>query len=445
MQYHELRVTFEFDTSIPGVDSATSDALEATLWCDYVYLDQEERKKFASQPHEYLIEQIQFTGDENVTVAATSKAQQIRLSFNHPTKLLAWVVADPTKHGKFTAGAAGAIQEANAPLQNAKLMLNGHDRADVRVGAVYNKVVPYQANKANPDAGIYYMSFALSPTQHAPSGSLNLSRIDSAVLALTFKAASAVANTTVPANIANVTAPETTTTTDAQNLSALRVFAVNYNVLRKNYAKNSRMLDRFEDLPDERNIVRSSGPDTLYNLLVNFITEIGNTPGCGNLLRAISTMPFEKSKVSKQGNDLADRNNDMDWTIRSRDPKHAMIVYGSCSETAQGVHPRKSSASDEGVRYSPNHARKTWRIRLCPEWGVWLTPIEWAGFTCHPHIPKQTKKLSKRLNKVSLKVSSLCGLCGIAACILFAFHASSSSSRFFALYFTEILAGVLQR
>ena len=365
MQYHELRVTFDFDTAIPGVDSATSDALEATLWCDYVYLDQEERKKFASQPHEYLIEQIQFTGDENVTIGATSKAQQIRLSFNHPTKLLAWVVSDPTKHGKFTAGYAGATAEALAPLQNAKLMLNGHDRADVRVGAVYNKVVPYQANKANPDAGLYFMSFALSPTQHAPSGSLNLSRIDSAVLALTFKAASAAGNTTVTSNIANVTTPETTTTTDAQNLSALRVFAVNYNVLRRHHAHNSRMPSWFKDSPAGRNIVKSLGFfETLYNLLVNF--TIGNTPGCGNLLRAITTTLFEKSKMSRQGNDLVDGKNVMDWTIRSRLPNRVMKAYGSCSETAQGVHLRKSSASDEGVRYSPNHDRKTWRIRLCP-------------------------------------------------------------------------------
>jgi len=236
VQYHELRVTFEFDNNTSILDNAgataVSSTLDATLWCDYVYLDQEERKKFAAQPHEYLIEQVQFTGDENVTVASSSKAQQIRLSFNHPTKLLAWVIADSTVHGKFTGGFAGATQEALAPLQNAKLMLNGHDRADVRVGAVYNKVIPYQANKANPDAGIYFMSFALSPTQHAPSGSLNLSRIDSAVLALTFKAASAVANSTVPANIANVTDPQNITTAGATSLSALRVFAVNYNVLR---------------------------------------------------------------------------------------------------------------------------------------------------------------------------------------------------------------------
>ena len=237
LQYHELRVTFEFEDYANIKDTAgtaaVSSTLDATLWCDYVYLDQEERKKFAAQPHEYLIEQVQFTGDENVTIGTSAaKAQQIRLSFNHPTKLLAWVIANPSVHGQFTGGYAGATAEALAPLLNAKLMLNGHDRADVRVGAVYNKIVPYQANKANPDAGVYFMSFALSPTQHAPSGSLNMSRIDSAVLALTFKTASAVANTQVKSNIANVTAPETTTVANATDLSALRVFAVNYNVLR---------------------------------------------------------------------------------------------------------------------------------------------------------------------------------------------------------------------
>lgn len=234
LQYHELRVSFEFEELSNLVNNGikSGSTLDATLWCDYVYLDQAERKKFASQPHEYLIEQVQFTGDENVTIASTSKAQQIRLSFNHPTKMLTWVIADPTKHGKFTAGYAGATQEALAPMQNAKLLLNGHDRADVRVGAVFNKLIPYQANKANPDAGIYLMSFALAPCSHAPSGSLNMSRIDSAVLALTFKAASVAANTTTLSNIANITAPETTTTTDATNLSALRVFAVSYNILR---------------------------------------------------------------------------------------------------------------------------------------------------------------------------------------------------------------------
>ena len=310
MQYHELRVTFEFEevANITGIDAAST--LDATLWCDYVYLDQDERKKFAAQPHEYLIEQVQFTGDENVTVASTSRAQQIRLSFNHPTKLLAWVVASGTAsdYGKFTGGAAGTIKEALAPIASAKLMLNGHDRADLRVGAYYNKVVPYQANKANPDAGIYFMSFALSPTQHAPSGSLNLSRIDSAVLALTFKAASAAGSAT---NIANVTT-ENITITGATNLSALRVFAVNYNVLRimsgmgglalnftlKNRAEKHRAT--FNWAMNVENPLRSPEYD---QMLVEFVKILQDSLLFGNTLRALHT------KVAIRKTQLAERKN----------------------------------------------------------------------------------------------------------------------------------------
>lgn len=267
LQYHELRVTVDFASSIAGIDTSDPASLQATLWADYVYLDQTERKKFASQPHEYLIEQVQFTGDENVEVStASSKSQQIRLSFNHPTKLLAWVVADPTTHGKFTGGSAGATAEAFAPLQSAKLMLNGHDRAETRVGAVYNKLIPYQANKANPDAGIYYMSFALSPTQHAPSGSLNLSRIDSAVLALTFKQA-----TTGATVVANITTPETNTIADSANLSALRVFAVNYNVLRVNRLAHNSWLPTWFGINtmSDKQCKYSALSTSVYNQLVS--------------------------------------------------------------------------------------------------------------------------------------------------------------------------------
>jgi hypothetical protein len=215
LQYHEVRVTFEFEeaANIPGI--STTEPLSAELWCDYVYLDQEERKKFATQSHEYLVEQVMYTGDENVTIGDTQKSQQVRLSFNHPTI-----------HGKVTGAAAGATAEAAAPIASVKLVLNGHDRSASRVGAVYNKIVPFQANKAKPDAGFYYMSFALSPTQHAPSGSLNFSRIDSAVLQLTFKAAKA--GYTAVANVTN----ETETLAATADLSALRVMSVNYNVLR---------------------------------------------------------------------------------------------------------------------------------------------------------------------------------------------------------------------
>jgi len=98
LQYHEVRVNVDFETwenctygeSSNGVP-ARPDALSlaaASLYVDYVYLDTEERRRFAQQSHEYLIEQTQFTGAESIT----SSSNKIQLNFNHPVKELQWVV-----------------------------------------------------------------------------------------------------------------------------------------------------------------------------------------------------------------------------------------------------------------------------------------------------------------------------------------------------------------
>jgi hypothetical protein len=60
----------------------------ASLYVDYIFLDTDERRRFAQNPHEYLIEQLQFTGDESVG----SSSNKIKLNFNHPCKELIWVV-----------------------------------------------------------------------------------------------------------------------------------------------------------------------------------------------------------------------------------------------------------------------------------------------------------------------------------------------------------------
>ena len=71
------------------VDAAYQQSLvAASLYVDYVFLDTDERRRMAQNPHEYLIEQLQFTGDESVG----SSSNKIKLNFNHPCKELIWVV-----------------------------------------------------------------------------------------------------------------------------------------------------------------------------------------------------------------------------------------------------------------------------------------------------------------------------------------------------------------
>jgi len=89
LQYHEVRLDFDltsYYTSYFGTDFQ--------VWANYVYLDTEERRRFAQKGHEYLIEQVQHTGGDSTT-ATYDAFQLIRLSFNHPVKEFVWCYVNP--------------------------------------------------------------------------------------------------------------------------------------------------------------------------------------------------------------------------------------------------------------------------------------------------------------------------------------------------------------
>jgi len=203
LQYHEVKINIEFRALSEIVTTGVSASLSAaSLYVDYIYLDTDERRRFAQVSHEYLIEQVQFTGDESVS----SISNKIKLNFNHPCKELVWVVqkdsaVDATDRFDYTDGTGN-------PVLIAKLQLNGHDRFSERMGRYFNLVQPYQHHTNVPKAGINVYSFGLKPEEHQPSGTCNMSRIDNATLQLTLTA-NAVSG-------------------DAK----VRVYATNYNVLR---------------------------------------------------------------------------------------------------------------------------------------------------------------------------------------------------------------------
>jgi hypothetical protein len=112
LQYHEVRINIDLrpiDECLWAVSNLScynagsaqsgSDGLKvsnaynqslvaASLYVNYIFLDTDERRRMAQNPHEYLIEQLQFTGDESVG----SSSNKIKLNFNHPVKELIWVV-----------------------------------------------------------------------------------------------------------------------------------------------------------------------------------------------------------------------------------------------------------------------------------------------------------------------------------------------------------------
>ena len=244
LQYHEVKINIQFEEGNLVANSSTpATNLSASLWVDYIYLDTDERRKFAQSSHEYLIEQLQFTGRESAT-------NKIKLNFNHPVKELIWVVHDTDLVAEdwfnytttVTSGSTvvrGAITARNSdagsagvsdfpystyvtsmgpaaqtnPVKQAKLILNGNDRFHARDGRYFNIVQPYQHHENVPNnAGINVYSFALKPEEHQPSGSLNMSRIDTAVLDLQYVDGYKAKNESSEKQVS--------------------IFAVNYNVLR---------------------------------------------------------------------------------------------------------------------------------------------------------------------------------------------------------------------
>jgi len=210
LQYHEVKINIEFRALSEIVTTGVSASLSAaSLYVDYIYLDTDERRRFAQVSHEYLIEQVQFTGDESVS----SLSNKIKLNFNHPCKELVWVVQRDDVFDTLT-GASDRFNYTDSaganPVLIAKLQLNGHDRFSERMGRYFNLVQPYQHHTNVPKTGINVYSFGLKPEEHQPSGTCNMSRIDNATLQLTLTAASV------------------SSTVDAK----VRVYATNYNVLR---------------------------------------------------------------------------------------------------------------------------------------------------------------------------------------------------------------------
>jgi hypothetical protein len=115
-----------------------------SLYVDYVYLDVDERRRFAQQSHEYLIDQLQFGLQQTLTTANA----RIDLTLNHPVKELVWVFQDARKTdcGSTTTISAGYTQPFSYDdiADRCRLQINGQDRFDERYGDYFWKVQPYQ-------------------------------------------------------------------------------------------------------------------------------------------------------------------------------------------------------------------------------------------------------------------------------------------------------------
>ena len=115
LQYHEVRLDFDLTSYYTSYFST-----DFQVWANYVYLDTEERRRFAQKGHEYLIEQVQHTGGDSTT-ATYDTFQLIRLSFNHPVKEFVWCYVNPNSS---TTANLNALWNFSTATQNVQVTVN---------------------------------------------------------------------------------------------------------------------------------------------------------------------------------------------------------------------------------------------------------------------------------------------------------------------------------
>ena len=220
LQYHEVKFNIQFAlASSYTLSTATSPSALATcgfaVYADYVYLDTTERRQFAQNAHEYLIDQLQFQQESG---SGTSTSNTIRLNFNHPVKELVWcgtptaLTAASSTDSQVGGATPAAITAETGDLSTmqTKIILNGTDRFTSRNLKYFTRNQVWDCHTGFGATGvadsIALYSFALRPEEHQPSGTCNFSRIDTAQL---WFYGSGV-----------------------EYINPLTIFAVNYNVLR---------------------------------------------------------------------------------------------------------------------------------------------------------------------------------------------------------------------
>ena len=148
LQYHEVKVVMSFeernnlvrsckDDKQTGVEGEHTEFVGTTtsknfdLYCDYIYLDTDERRRFAQVSHEYLIEQVQ---RKEFTITSVNDTLDINL--NHPVKEIIWATRNegssgrngPSNDGAASTDPTASVVSLDEMRGTWQLKLNGQDR-----------------------------------------------------------------------------------------------------------------------------------------------------------------------------------------------------------------------------------------------------------------------------------------------------------------------------
>jgi len=238
---HEVQLDIKLNGAYATSSAAThrysiASISTVKLWIDYIFLDVDEKRLFAQTSHEYLIEQVQFTGDESVTV---NSSNDITLNHYGYVKELVWVATDQTNstnnhafnylyNNQSNPRTFATYNNSNVSLYtgdyigyeqykpslvndteiitNALILFDGKERVIEQKSDYFAKKQVMDFHGGTPAPGIYVYSFCLQPENYKPTGGVQFNTINNIVLRLT---------------IANISpAPK------------IKIFVVSHNILR---------------------------------------------------------------------------------------------------------------------------------------------------------------------------------------------------------------------
>ena len=155
--------------AVPASIAYNQSLVAASLYVDYVFLDTDERRRMAQNPHEYLITQLQFTGDESVG----SSSNKIKLNFNHPVKELIWVV-QPDQNVDYC---SSLVCDALLFKVLGAQPFNYTDAIDALPNAVHAFAGPDAVGKADPNSLIGQHAFIDSEGLFESAGAMDAASI----------------------------------------------------------------------------------------------------------------------------------------------------------------------------------------------------------------------------------------------------------------------------
>jgi hypothetical protein len=208
MTYQDVNISFKLKNfkeciNYDGDEPLEVPILNASIIAEYIFLDDIIRKKFVEEKHQYIIEQVQYNGDE--LILENTDVYNSKLRFNYPCKEFIFFAVENRNIANNNYFVYSKTPEDVPLINEASLLLDGKLRFDSLPEFYYRSVFPDNVHSVIPTKYIYTMPFTIKPEDNQPTGSLNASKFNDITLFLK-----------LPNNNVDLT---------------LYVFAISYNVL----------------------------------------------------------------------------------------------------------------------------------------------------------------------------------------------------------------------